>query len=187
MSASDRSKWDAIYAESEGEPLPEPDPLLFMATPPGEPTLRALDLAGGWGQNALWLAEQGYTVDLMDVSRVALLRAQQEMAARHLRTINIFQADVDHITLQPETYHLVCVFRFLDAALMPQIRAAVRPGGRVIYETFNTHYLKSHPDFNPNYLLEPGELLGFFGDWRVLHHAELSTASQVVAIKPGIR
>ncbi|MBE0691178.1 MAG: class I SAM-dependent methyltransferase [Anaerolineae bacterium] len=183
--AHDRSRWDTIYSQRQEAIYPEPDPLLLLYTPPVmlDEQPRALDLAGGLGQNALWLAEQGYTVDLMDLSRVALMRAREEMIARDLRRVNVFQVDLEQVRLQPETYDLICVFRFLSASVMPQVRAAVKPGGRVIYETFNTGRLKHGPHMNREYLLREGDLLGYFGDWRIVHHAEMSTVSQVVAIK----
>ena len=182
MSAADRQRWDEHYRHRSD--YPDPDPLLLLYTPSADDQAHALDLAGGMGQNALWLAEQGYTVDLMDISRVALVRAQRQMAARGLRRVNMFQVDFDQVQLNPDTYDLVCVFRYWNRWLLPQIRAAVKPGGRIIYETFNSGYLALRPDFNPEYLLESGELLGSFGDWRVIHHDELSTTSQVVAVKP---
>jgi SAM-dependent methyltransferase len=186
MSVQDRARWDAHYRQREGDSYPEPDPLLFLHTPPALPDTpqRALDLAGGIGQNALWVAEQGYTVDLMDISRVGLLRAQDEMLQRDIRNVNLFQVDFDSVILQPETYDLICVFRYLHLPLMPALRAAVRPGGRIIYETFHAGHLQVKPDFNRCYVLQEGELLGYFGDWHILHHAERATTSQVVAVKP---
>ena len=66
MSSSDRDHWDSRYERriDEGR-MPAPDPLLLQFAPPVEDgtSRRALDLAAGLGQNALWLAEQGYTVD----------------------------------------------------------------------------------------------------------------------------
>lgn len=184
MTTDERSRWDTIYSQRVNVVYPDPDPLLLLYTPPvthDEP--RALDLAGGLGQNALWLAEQGYTVDLMDISRVALMRAREEMIARMLRRVNVFQVDVEQVRLQPETYDLICVFRFLSASVIPQVRAAIKPGGRVIYETFNTGSREQRPWMQDSYLLRQGDLLGYFGDWRIVHHAELRATSQVVAIK----
>jgi 2-polyprenyl-3-methyl-5-hydroxy-6-metoxy-1,4-benzoquinol methylase len=186
MAAQDRLRWDAIYRERASDDYPDPDPLLFQFTPPlraGE-TAAALDIAAGLGQNGLWLAAQGYIVDLIDVSRVALLRAQAEAARRHLHSANFLQRDLDAARFEPESYHVVCVFRFLSRDLMPQIRAAVRPGGRVIYQTLNTRFLAVKPDINPAYLLGIGELAGFFGDWRILYNSEPGHTSQIVAVKP---
>lgn len=188
MSAHDRARWDAIYRARHDEPYPPPDPLLLEYTPPvvsSEKVRRALDLAAGMGQNGLWLASQGYTVDVMEISRVALSRARVEMASRNLRKINLLQVDLDDFEADREHYHVVCVFRYLKRDIMPALCAAVAPGGRIIYETFNLNYLDLVPDFNTAFLLEPGELAQYFEDWQILRDEEQGHISQLVAVKPG--
>lgn len=185
VSLADRQRWDARYEEMAAEAFPPPDPLLLQFAPPASPLRnRALDLACGRGQNGLWLAEQGFTVDLLDVSRVALTQARDEAGRRNLRTLNFLYADLDATALETERYDLVCVFRFLDRELFPVLRAALRPGGRIFYETFHVGTLKQHPTFNPAFLLERGELEAQFSDWRVLRCFESDTVAQIVAIKP---
>jgi len=186
MSAHDRARWDTIYRDKTEASFPDPDPLLFQFAPPlREPASAcALDLASGVGQNGLWLAAQGYTVDLVDVSRVALTRARAEASRRNLRSVNFLQLDLDDTGLEPESYDLICVFRFLSRVLIPPIRAAIRPGGRILYQTFNGRYRAFKPDVNPDYLLGVGELAGFFGDWKILRIHEPEHISQIVAIKP---
>lgn len=186
MSAEDRARWDGIYRQRSQESFPDPDPFLFEYTPPVAESdeKRALDLAGGVGQNGLWLAQQGYIVDVMDISRMALLRGRQEMVNLGLRNVNFLQVDLDSVDLKLNKYHLVCVFRYLKRDLFPQIRAAIRPGGRVVYETFNVNYLEVVPQFNPAFLLKLGELTGCFADWKVLHKSEIGYTSRIVAIKP---
>jgi 2-polyprenyl-3-methyl-5-hydroxy-6-metoxy-1,4-benzoquinol methylase len=186
MSARDRQRWDVIYRETMQEKAPPVDAILYQYTPPpsGEGESRALDLAGGLGQNGLWLAQQGYTVDVMDISRVALMRAQGAMAELGLRNMNFFQVDFDEANLPAEHYDLVCVFRYLHRDLFPQLRATVRPGGRIIYETYNVRYLDTLPDFNRSFLLEPGELPGYFADWKIVYNYEQRHLSQLVALKP---
>jgi len=188
MSAHDRDHWDTTYERRIGEGrFPPPDPLLLQFTPPPEADARALDLAAGLGQNSLWLAEQGYTVDVMDISRVALNHAYDEAMERRLRTLNFYHVDLDEVQLGTGVYDVICVFRFLKRELMPQLRAAVRPGGRIVYQTFNIHRLDTMPDANPDYLLQPGELPGYFADWRLVYHAERGNTAQVVAVKPDAR
>lgn len=182
MAGQDRLRWDAVYSERRDQPFPPPDPLLLQFAPPTDGG-RALDVAGGLGQNALWLAEQGYMVDLIDISRAALTRAQEEMARRGGRGVNFIQADLDRAELEAQTYDLIAVFRFLDRDLFPTLRAAVKPGGRIIYQTFNTRYRPPQP-FNPDHLLRIGELAGIFADWRILHLSEPHFVTQAVAIKP---
>jgi SAM-dependent methyltransferase len=186
MSASDRVHWDMIYRERGDIRFPDPDPLLYLAAPPlraGE-TASALDLASGLGQNGLWLAAQNYRVDLIDVSRVALSQARTEATRRSLHLVNFFQLDLESARLEHEAYDLVCVFRFLNRSLLQQLRAAIKPGGRIVYQTFNVRFLEQKPDMNPQYLLRLGELAGVFGDWHILRSSEPTHVSQLIAIKP---
>ncbi len=186
MSAKDRLHWDKVYRQRQDSAYPDPNPLLFAYTPPLRTgAAYALDVAAGLGQNGLWLAEQGYTVDLVDVSRVGLTRAQTEAARRQLKNVNFFQLDLENADMQQDVFDVVCVFRYLNRALMPRLRAAVKPGGRVIYQTFNTRYQAIKPDMNPDYLLGLGELAGFFGDWKILRSSEPEHISELVAIRPG--
>ncbi len=186
MTGQDRVRWDQVYRENTVEGYPPPDPILFEFTPPilDDTEHRALDLACGVGQNGIWLAEQGYIADLMDVSRVALLRAQTESGERGLRNVNLLPVDLDDVELEAERYDMVCVFRYLKRDLFTQIRQSVRPGGRVVYMTFNKRYLEVVPGFNPAFLLDIGELVGYFADWKIVHQWEETHISRVVAIKP---
>jgi tellurite methyltransferase len=185
MSVQDRARWDRVYRDDAVKEYPPPDPILLEYTPPvGDGReQRGLDLASGVGQNGLWLAEQGYIVDLMDISRTGLLRAQTEAGARGLHNINLLPVDFDQHELDTNRYDLVCVFRYLKRDLFTQIRHCVRPGGRVIYVTFNRRYLQIVPGFNTAFLLEIGELAGYFADWKVLHFLEETHISRMVAIK----
>lgn len=186
MSAKDRAKWNTIYKNRVGDYYPRPDLLLLDYTPPiplGSER-RGLDLAGGLGQNGLWLAEQGYIVDILDISHTALDRARAEMTTRKIRTVNLLCVDLDTANLTPDTYDVVCVFRFLNRRLLGQLLTTVKPGGRLIYETFNHTILQARPDFNPDYCLKAGELTAAFPKWRVLRDAEAGPWTQFVAIKP---
>mgnify|MGYP000613186283 CR=1 FL=1 len=189
MSGQDRVRWDTVYQQRNGR-YPVADPLLFEFTlplalyPDNDIERRALDLACGVGQNGLWLASQGYIVDLMDISRTALLRARSEIETRRLHNVNVLQVDLDTVHLARSNYDLICVFRYLRRELFPQLLTSVRPGGRIIYETFNTRYLEQVPAFNPAFLLEPGELESYFLGWEILYSDEEHEISQFVAQKP---
>ncbi len=185
MTVEDRVRWDGIFRQRANRPYPAPDPLLLaFVPPPNAPYPRALDLCAGVGQNGLWLAEQGYITDIMDISRVALQRARTEMALRNLRNVNLFQVDVDYVQLACEAYQVVCVFRYLQRNLFSSLKRSVKRGGRVVYETFNVRYLDLMPGFNPRFLLEVGELPKYFDGWHILHSDETTHVSQLVARKP---
>lgn len=186
MAAEDRSKWDDIYLKRALEAYPPPAALLVAYAPRPEPLPRrvALDLAAGLCQNAIWLAEQGYLVNAMDISRVALERGRAEMAMRNLRNVNFVEVDLDEVDLPNQVYDVACIFHFLDRDLFPGLRAAINPGGMIIYQTYNVRRLNMHPDTNRDHLLEIRELPEFFPGWEVLHDDDAGDLSRFVALKP---
>lgn len=188
MSIQDRVRWDDIYKQQESHAYPAPDPLLLVNTPlvdSAHPTPpRALDLCAGVGQNGIWLAEQGYTTDIMDISRIALQRARQVMTERNIRNVNLFQIDVDYLQLESETYDVVCVFRYLRRNLFPILKRGTKHGGRILYETYNMRYLSLVPAFNREFLLEVGEIQRYFSDWRTLYYEENDHCVRLVAERP---
>jgi len=198
MSANDRIRWDDIYKKRQKTEFPKPDTLLldYAPAPEEDSELRALDLAAGLGQNGLWLAEQGYNTDIMDISRVGLRIARAEMTMRNIRRANLLQVDIDKLVLRrsgmcdgiheicPESYDLIVVFRYLRRPLFPILKEAIRSGGRIVYETFNLNYLETVPEFNRDFLLEEGELEEAFINWRFVYYDESTHVTQMVAVKP---
>jgi tellurite methyltransferase len=132
---------------------------------------RALDVACGVGQNAIWLAQHGFTVDAVDISPVALEHARQ--AAIHTGvSVNFIQADLDLWSPPAETYDLIIGFRFLNRRLWPRLQTALRPGGWLVYQTFNLRKLTPDSDFPLEYLLDIGELPRTFAGWDTLESGD---------------
>jgi len=184
MAQSDRARWDQRYTSPNDRFRKRPHTLLARYVPPYRPGIRALELACGLGHDALWLAAQGYRVDAFDISLTALRQARAEMQRRNLSGVNFVAADFDHFPLPDCTYDLVYVFRFLDRSLFPAIRARVRPGGMVIYETLNVRRLELSPGTSPDHMLRLGELPGYFPGWTVLDAADEGYLSRFIGIKP---
>ncbi|MBN1681662.1 MAG: class I SAM-dependent methyltransferase [Anaerolineae bacterium] len=184
MSQTDRERWDRRYA-NPFDLTKAANALLTRHVPPPGPGDRVLELACGLGRNALWLAEQGYRVDAIDISLVALRQAHAEMQRRGLSGVTFIAADLDTFPLPRCEYDLVTVFRFLNRDLFPAIRACVRPGGLVIYETLNVRRVKSRPTMRREHMLQLGELPGFFPGWTVLETSDKGNKSAFVGRKPG--
>jgi SAM-dependent methyltransferase len=72
----DSAMWDARYEASDLVWSAEPN-LLLPPLVDGLESGRALDLACGEGRNALWLANQGWSVTGVDFSPVAIQKARQ--------------------------------------------------------------------------------------------------------------
>lgn len=150
-----------------------------------------LDLACGRGQNGLFLAGLHLPVILADRSGEALNEAGREAAERDL-DVQFWEVDLETgmNPLKEESYRAILVFHYLHRPLMPCIRKAIRKGGILIYETFTTEQPRYGRPHNPDYLLRPGELAGWFKDWQILHSFEgvlenpPRAMAQVVCRKP---
>lgn len=202
MESEEKTRWDTRYTESPGS-WTEPDDFLkraydeFLAnvTP-----YKALDLAGGAGRNALFLAQRGWQVRLVDISEVGLGLAEekaQAMLSRGAQPPSIGKqafgispelVDLNTVTdLGTELYDLIIVFYFLRRELFPAIVRALKPGGSLIYRTYTIDRMKvpGGPD-DPKYLLQPNELLHAFSPLRVLLYHETTegkAAAELVATK----
>lgn len=176
MTVADRERWDAKYAERDIPTVVEPPEWLVRHAsdlPPG----KALDIACGLGHAAIWLAQRGWDVTAVDISERGLKLARR-FAEQQRVAINFVAADLDDIDLGWNEYDLVTVFRFLDRGSLPsRIIRALRPGGRVLYETFlsgNQAPLDNRPQ-NPAFLLKSGELPWLLAGLQMLEYAETPT------------
>jgi tellurite methyltransferase len=173
MSDADRDKWERRYAEGSYEARTHPTRLLVDWLPRlGAPAgARALDLACGAGRNALYLAGEGYRVDAMDISSVALERGAARAAEMGVE-VDWIAIDLDDAELLPDRYDLVVVARYMNRSLTQALMDALRDGGHLLYEQhLQTDQEVSGPS-NPDFRLRPNELLEMFGALRVLYYRE---------------
>lgn len=172
MSIEDKVRWDKQHESTHGSA--EASSFLveiFAAEAWPMPRGRALDIACGKGRNAIFLAERGFDVVAADISPAALEEGRRRVAGKTL-AITWQQTDLELIQLSAGAYDLVVNFNYLQRSLIPQIKAALRPGGSVIFETYLIDQAAiGHPK-NPAYLLEHNELLNWFRDFRVLYYRE---------------
>jgi len=185
MEIDEKILWNRKHSERSHSSL-EPDPFLvsaydefLLSAPPG----KALDVAGGVGRHAIWLAECGWQVQLMDISDVGIQQAEEnakqagaaESIVTEIQDLNGMQ-DLGH-----EQYDLVIVFFFLQRALFPALISALRPGGHLIYKTYTAEQKRfSGGPSHPMFLLQPNELLHAFQSMQILHYHE-TTQSKGVA------
>ena len=120
MSDADRARWNAKYVAGEYAGRTHATPLLTVwidRLPRG----RALDVACGRGRNAIYLAANGYSVDAVDISGVALERARERADTEGV-DVNWIVADLDHHDVEREAYDVVVVARFLSRPADPSSR-----------------------------------------------------------------
>jgi len=178
-----REQWNERYRAGEHTGT-DPDPLLlhlyeeFIA--PLFPELgRGLDLAGGAGRHAIWMAKQGWQMTLADLSDEATAVARQNAQAAGVELQTVSEPGIDTLMRASAStaaqYDLIMVFQYLDRSLFPAMRTAIRPGGLILYKAHTIDHLaigdgKGPKD--PEYLLQRQELLRVFSGARVLYYTE---------------
>ena len=189
-SSDERARWNQKYREGLHTPS-EPDPFLVEAfslfVHPAFPDGgSALDLAGGAGRHALYLAQRGWQVTLTDISEVAVEQARQSAGALASH-IHFVVDDLTQFRASQSQFDLVMGFFYLERGIFPEIVKAVRPGGLLVYKTYTAKQLtlEGGPK-DPAHLLEAGELLELVKGLQVLHYREAMAAkatAEVVAKK----
>ncbi len=176
MGIEDKERWEERYKKGWRSSLHKTLVDFYSLAQVG----RALELACGTGENALFLASKGFLVDAIDISCNAIKIAKEEAKRRGLE-VNFICADLENYKLSEDTYHLVINFYYLSRDLCPQIVKALKVGGILIFETYNHRHTSLRPDFNPNYLLKEGELLDLFKDLEIIHYREEFNLSTLIA------
>lgn len=185
---SDRSQWDQVFSQEVYVFGKEPAELLkeyVDVLPVG----RALDIAMAEGRNAVFLARKGFVVLGVDISEVALRKANR--LARESRVeITTVNADLNTYQIKPDSYEVIVNIEYLQRSLIPQIKRGLRRGGVVIFEnpTLDQLKLPGSSGISRDHLLKPGELKSLFADFKILHYSETNDGkkaiARLVAMKP---
>ena len=169
MSIDDREKWNARYREREAPSAPsaflaELDPMLPRHG-------RALDVAGGSGRHALWLARRGLTVTLADVSEVALEQAASAAREEGL-PLATAQVDLERAPLPDGPWDVIVCTYFLHRPLFAAFPLALAPGGWLVFAHATRKNLERHPRPGPAHVLDEGELGTLVHGLQVIQLAE---------------
>ena len=151
----DREKWNARYREAL--PQPSPSPLFAESDALLPRSGRALDLAGGTGRHALWMARRGLSVTLAEVSDVALARAAT-LAAQEGLPLARAQVDLEAEPFPAGPWDLTACAYYLYRPLFAAAAAALAPGGVLAMVHPTVRNLERNPKPGAAFLLAEGEL-----------------------------
>lgn len=122
--------WDARYSEAGRVWSGEPNTVLVRKAAKLTPG-RALDLGSGEGADAIWLARQGWRVTAVDVSRVALDRAEQHAVAAGVDGLIEWQRCDLAVSFPSGTFDLVSA-QFLQSEVDLPREAILRAAAAVV-------------------------------------------------------
>jgi tellurite methyltransferase len=146
------------------------------------PRRRALDVAAGRGRHALVLARSAFTVFGVDRRFEAVHEAAAQLKGSGHR-LRGWCADLTVTPLPPARFELVLVTRYLQRDLFASLKAALVPGGAIVYETF-TERQRAHGrgPTSPDHLLHAGELRAYFEEFDVMFYEEVTEPEAVARI-----
>jgi len=162
-----------------------PSDWIVRWTPLLPPGAHVLDVACGHGRHVRWLAAAGHRVTAIDRDATLL------DPLTPLATTLVADLEADPWPLPGRTFDAVVVTNYLWRDLFPALRAAVVPGGLLIYETFAQAHAALGRPRRPEFLLRPGELIDLLRSSRTAAStgppdpASPSAEWQVIAFEEG--
>ncbi len=171
--AEERARWNERYRSGQGPTRVNARLASFL---PRLKRGRALDLAGGRGQNAVLLKE--WNVVLTDLSDEALALADIGLPR--------VQANALALPFPPNTFDTIVDTYFFEPTL--DLAPLLTPGGTLFFETFTLADLEYRPELHAP-RLDPAAVDSFFRGLEILSFEETDDGARVfgtlLARKPG--
>ena len=134
-----------------------------------------LDLAAGGGRHSALFRRRGHPVVAVDRAVAALSTLAADDPG-----LEVIEADLEAPgapwPVGERRFAGIVVTNYLHRPLFGAIRAALAPGGALIYETFAAGNERFGKPSNPDFLLRPGELLGLAAGLRIVAYENLEIA-----------
>jgi SAM-dependent methyltransferase len=154
----DRERWNARWRERAGE-LEDASEFLTEHSQHLPTRGKALDLAGGAGRNAIWLARRGLEVTLVDVSDVALDKAEAKAKRIGLADkMRFLRVDLEAPLPFAPLFDLVCVVHYLDRDRRDSFAELLVDNGLLAAANPTVTNLERHDKPSERFLVERGEL-----------------------------
>lgn len=191
---TERERWNARFRAGEAQKA-EPNRLVIEACSGLAPG-RALDLAGGAGRHAIWLAKRQWQVILADVADEGLALARKRANEARIVVVEATSgalppagsimirreaaAETIAWARDDERFDLIVAVRVLLRDLFGQLPGLLAPGGTLVYTTFTSEHPRFAGGKSTRYALRPGELRGaFLGLTTILYREENGEAELV--------
>ncbi len=126
----------------------------------------ALDVAAGGGRHTRWLSARGHAVTAVDRDATAMA------ALRPVADAIVADIEAGPWPLPGRRFDAVVVTNYLWRPILAEIVGSVAPGGVLVWETFAIGNETVGRPSNPQFLLQPGELLGVVAGLRIVAYED---------------
>ena len=171
MTISDRDRWDERYRHAVEPTEITPPELIRGLAGSIQAGSRVLDVACGFGDAGLFLAQRGCDVTLSDVSPVALDHVRHRASSLGL-AVSTERVDLTNEPLPEGLWDVIVCVHYLDREVLPRLASALQIGGLLVVAVATVTNLERHTRPSARFLLEQGELPSLVPDLDVVRHDE---------------
>src|SRR5690606_3960940 len=170
----DKSKWDQRYSRQNFVYGKLPSKFLSENYHYLKAGSNILDMGMGEGRNAVFLAQKGFKVTGIDISSVAVKKANL-LAKEYNVQIKSVVASLEKYPVPKESFDAIICFYYVDRNLISKMKEWLKPDGVIIYEAHTLEQkrldkkLKKEPDSS---FVKEQELLTLFEGFKVLKFEE---------------
>jgi 2-polyprenyl-3-methyl-5-hydroxy-6-metoxy-1,4-benzoquinol methylase len=162
-------RWNRILTAPKPMFNTKPNAFLVEMTH-GISTGKALDVGMGQGRNALYLAQQGWTVTGFDPADKAVAVAQEEAKRLGVSLTALVLRD-DQFDFGKEQWDLIVLSYVGARGMVPRVYDALKPGGLVVVEGFHRDATKT-ASIGGAVVFDTNELLKLFERFRVIRYED---------------
>lgn len=169
--------WDEIYAKES--PFGDGPIQIVQKALTYQKSGRALDLGAGYGRHAIFLAQNGFTVDAVEYSQVGSER-MRKAAFENKLPLTVFEQDVRQF--RPTQQYELVVNAFVlhelsrgdGLALIDSMKQLTVPGGVNVITAFTQtgDFFAENPKTEKLYFAQD-ELRALYADWEILLYEEV--------------
>jgi SAM-dependent methyltransferase len=170
----DVARWDRILTSTTPTFNVQPNAFLVRAIK-GVHAGRALDYGMGQGRNAIYLAQQGWTVTGFDPAEQAVAAAKKQARELGVELTTLTVGD-DEFDFGKAQWDLVVISYVGFRRTMPRVVESLKPGGLVVVEAFHRDSLKNGP-IGAGVVYDTNELLKMFERFRVIIYEDVEDKS----------
>ena len=132
---------------------------------------RALDVAGGAGRHAVWLAQRGLDTTLVDFVEAGLDLARQRAAKSGVQIETICRnLEVEGPPDGP--WDVIVVYHFLERSIMAALASSLAPGGVLLYCQPTVANLARNERPKRQFLLDSDELPALLPELEIVEYHE---------------
>ena len=169
LQQAENARWNRVLTAAVPRFNTKPNAFLVEMTRGVSPG-KALDVGMGQGRNALYLAQQGWTVTGFDPADKAVAAAQAQ--AKQLGVaLNALVLRDDQFDFGKDRWDLIVLSYVGAREFVPRVYDALTPGGMVVVEAFHRDSTKNGP-IGGAVVFDTNELLKLFERFRILRYED---------------